>query len=266
MEKVEILGVKVTADLKKNVLREISLYFDQKKADPQYVVTPYSEFFVEAQANRVFRDALNNAWLALPDGIGVIWAGHYLSTQRGIWNFMSSVVMILTGQIYYHSPFPAKISGSDIVFDLLEMAEEKNLRVMFIGSDEETQQDSKRFVETIYPGVRVCTGYTGKIEEGKVPEEIKMQMKVKRPDMVFVALSYPRQEVFLQKLIHEIPGQYLAFGLGGTLDFISGRQKRAPKWMQKIGLEWLYRLVREPSRIGRMYRAVIQFPLLVLRS
>lgn len=266
MDKVEVLGVKVTADLKKNVLREISLYFDKKNAEPRYVVTPYSEFFVEARENTSFRDALNNAWMALPDGIGVIWAGFYLSSQRGIWNFMSSVAMILTGQIYYHSPFPVKISGSDIVFDLFEMAEQKNLRVMLVGADEETQKDSKRFVEAIYPGVRVFPGFTGKVDPLSVPEEVIEAIREKKPDMVFVALSYPRQEIFLQTLTKEVPGQYLAFGLGGTLDFISGRQKRAPKWMQKSGLEWLYRLVREPSRIGRMYRAVIQFPLLVLRG
>lgn len=266
MEKVEVLGVKVTADLKKNILRELSLYFDQKKAEPRYVVTPYSEFFVEACKNNSFRDALNNAWIALPDGIGVVWAGFYLSSQRGVWDFMSSVVMALTGQIYYHSPFPAKISGSDIVFDLLEMAEEKNLRVMFIGANEEAQRESKRFIEAIYPGVRVFTGFTGKIDPLIMPQEVTEAVREKKPDMVFVALSYPRQEIFLQTLTKEVPGQYLAFGLGGTLDFISGRQKRAPKWMQKSGLEWLYRFIREPSRIGRMYRAVILFPLLVLKS
>ena len=266
MEKVEILGVKVTADLKKNVLREISLYFDQKKAEPRYVVTPYSEFFVEASENSAFREALNNAWIALPDGIGVIWAGYYLSVRGGIWNLMNSIMMTLTGQVMYHSPFPAKISGSDIVTDLFEMAEEKNLRVMFVGSDDVTQKDCKRFVEAIYPGVRVFTGYTGKIEEGEVPDEVRNSIQEKRPDMVIVALSYPRQEMFLHTLTREVAGQYLAFGLGGTLDFISGRQKRAPKWMQKSGLEWLYRLVREPSRGGRMVRAVVQFPLLVLRS
>lgn len=266
MEKVEVLGVRVTADLKKNVLREISLYFDKKAAEPRYVVTPYSEFFVEAEGNTKFREALNNAWIALPDGIGVIWAGFYLSTRRGIWNLMSSIVMTLTGQVMYHSPFPAKISGSDIVTDLFEIAEAKNLRVMFVGADDETQKDCKRFVEAIYPGVRVFTGFTGKIEADSVPQEVGTEIQEKRPDVVIVALSYPRQEIFLQTLTQEVPGQYLAFGLGGTLDFISGRQKRAPKWMQKSGLEWLFRLIREPSRFGRMYRAVIQFPLLVLKS
>jgi N-acetylglucosaminyldiphosphoundecaprenol N-acetyl-beta-D-mannosaminyltransferase len=258
--------VKVTADLKKNILKEISLFFDQTKTEPRYIVTPYSEFFVEAQKNQRFKDALNNAWIALPDGVGVIWAGYYFSTQRGVWNLMSSIALTLMSQISYHSPFPAKISGSDIVFDLLEIAEKKNLRVMFIGSDVKTQNDSKKFIEAICPGVKVFTGYAGKIKEGEVPDEVKMQIKENKPNMIFVALSYPRQEIFLEVLTKEVAGQYLAFGLGGTLDFISGRQKRAPKWMQKIGIEWLYRLIREPSRIGRMYKAVIQFPLLVLRG
>ena len=190
-----------------------------------YVVTPNPEFLLTARKNPDFRRALLEADLVLPDGIGVLYAAKILGR-----------------------PLRGRTPGVDFAQALMGRMAAEGGRLFLLGAKPGVAEKAAANLAERYPGLTVCGVHDGYFkEDGPVAEAIRAA----RADVVFVCLGAPKQELWMAE--HgPATGAHLMVGLGGALDVFAGVTERAPAGFQKLGLEWLYRLMKEPRRAGRM--------------
>ena len=155
----------------------------------------------------------------------------------------------------YHRPFQEKICGSDLVPILCKMANEKGYSIFLLGAAPGVADIAAANLKKVYPKLKVAGTYSPPIGFEKSVDEIEKinQILLKsEADMLFVGMGVPKQEIFIYENMHkyQIP---MSFSVGGTIDFIAGVQKRAPVWMRKTGLEWLYRFICNPKRMFKRY-------------
>lgn len=223
MKKTDVMGVAfddITID--QAVERALALARDGRGA---YVVTPNPEIVMLAQKDPGYGETLAGAALTLPDGIGVIYAAKLLKR-----------------------PLQGRVPGIDFASALLSRMAGEGLKLYLLGAKPGVAEQAGENLKKTYPGLTVCGTHDGYFQEdGPVVEEIKTS----GADVVFVCLGAPKQETWMRRNGGDT-GAGLLVGLGGALDVYAGTVQRAPAWMQKVGLEWLYRLIKQPSRIGRM--------------
>lgn len=191
------------------------------------VVTPNAEIGYEALHDAQFRALLNGADLVLPDGAGVVLAAKLRKT-----------------------PLKQKVAGVDFADRLLSILEKTGGGLFLLGSKPGVAELAAQKMTEKHPKLYICGMNDGYFkDEAPVIEKINAA----KPDVLFVCLGAPKQERFMHDHRAELNVR-LMIGLGGSLDGFAGTVRRAPKWMIRLQLEWLYRLLREPSRIGRMMR------------
>ncbi len=236
--KIEILGVNIDQINFASTLSQIDSW--ARGADQKFVVTVNPEFLVAAQANPKFKEILNSADLATCDGTGLVLAARFL-----------------------HGKKLTRVTGSDLSRDLLK---NPNLKLFLLGGAEETITIlNKKFVHA---------NIVGSSAGGRLNSEYQLenngavlnQIRSSGANVLLVAFGQVKQETWIHNNLATIPNIKVAIGVGGTFDFLAGQAKRAPKWMRAIGLEWLYRLLKQPNRIRRIWRATGVFCLLVLRE
>jgi len=205
---------------------------------PHQIVTVNPEFVMEARRDPEFRHIVNGAALAIPDGVGLLWAGRLL------------------GQ-----PLRERVTGSDGVPRIAERAAEKGWRLFLLGAQPGVAEETARWLVRCYSGLEIAGTYAG---SPAAEEEARIVNLVRRarPDVLFVAYGHPRQDKWIARNLEPL-GVPVCMGVGGAFDFIVGVQSRAPVWMQRAGLEHLYRLLRQPWRWRRQVD-VYCFGLLVL--
>jgi N-acetylglucosaminyldiphosphoundecaprenol N-acetyl-beta-D-mannosaminyltransferase len=257
---VKIASVEVDTLTRREVISRINKAIEKNKI--LQLVTPYSEFIVEAEYNFEFRKALNSSEIRIPDGIGILWAGAYLA---GKWNnLIISLLGIINRDLNLYSVFTEKISGSDLIYDVLDLAHKKKSRVYLLGGEGAVPEKVQDYIENTYSRIHITGTYSKKIS---LNDKVLFQQVLEtQSDIILIALSYPKQEIFASQLKQYFINndhKGIIMCIGGTFDFLAGSQKRAPKWMQKLGLEWLYRLIQEPKRIRRIYKATIEYILLI---
>jgi N-acetylglucosaminyldiphosphoundecaprenol N-acetyl-beta-D-mannosaminyltransferase len=202
------------------------------------IVTVNPEFVMAAQRNAAFRDAINEAALVLADGVGVVWATRFLG-----------------------EPTPERVTGTDTLAELAERCAAKGYRLYLLGAAPGVAEAAAQRLQQLAPGLPIAGTYAG----SPAPEEeeaIIERVRAAQADVLCVAYGAPAQELWIHRNLARLPVA-IAMGVGGAFDFLSGRQRRAPLFMRRIGLEWLYRLYREPWRWRRML-ALPQFALRVL--
>lgn len=235
-----ILGVKVHALTNTRTLALIEAFI--ASGQPHQLVTVNPEFVVEAQHDAEFRQIINRAALAMPDGIGVLKAARFLGT----------------------TPLPERVAGSDLVVRLAELSHLKGYRIYFLGAQPGVAEQAIEKLRQPYPNLQVAGTYAGSpaIAEN---EAIVERILPTRPDILLVAYGAPRQDKWIARNLErlQIP---VCIGVGGSFDFIAGTQQRAPAWVQRLGLEWFHRLLTQPWRWRRIWNAVPRFSWLVLRS
>lgn len=192
---------------------------------PHLVVTPNPEIVQRADKDPEFAEILSGADLVLPDGVGVIYAAKILGR-----------------------PLRARVPGIDFASALLKRVEGTGKRLFLLGAAPGVAEQAAVNLRAAHPGLTVCGAHDGYFkEDGPVADAIREA----RADLVFVCLGAPKQEKWIAA--HgKVAGARLYIGLGGSLDVFAGKAERAPERFQKLGLEWLYRLIKEPSRVGRM--------------
>ena len=192
-----------------------------------YAVTPNAEIAYEALKDEDLRALLNEADLVLPDGAGVVLASKLLKT-----------------------PLQQKVAGVDFADGLLGMLAQTGKSVYLLGSKPGIAELAAEKMRQKHPGLLICGMHDGYFkDEAPVIDAINEA----KPDVLFVCLGAPKQELFMKRHQNELSCK-LMIGLGGSLDSFAGTVRRAPKWMIKANLEWLYRLYKEPKRFGRMLR------------
>lgn len=241
--KVNILGVLIDNLKKDDVLKRVEQFLSSDQQ--HYIVTPNPEMVMAAQRDKKFLEILNHADLAVPDGVGLIFASRYLK-----------------------QPLPQRITGVDLMFDICQLAEQKKCSIYLLAAAQGLAKPDEVTValHKYFPQLRINGGTLeiSDIEDQKprLLEEINLQ----KPEILFVAFGAGCQEKFIAENLNKIPSIKIAMGVGGAFDFIAGKIKRAPVWMRKIGLEWLWRLFMQPWRWKRILTATIKFSWLTLKN
>lgn len=192
-----------------------------------YCVTPNAEMAYEALQDEAFRDVLNSADLVLPDGAGVVLGAKILKT-----------------------PLKQKVAGIEFAQNMLSVYEQLGSRLYLLGSKPGVAELAAEKMLEKHPKLQICGTSDGYFKD---EDEVVRKINEASADALYVCLGAPKQEYFMYRHKDELNVRLMA-GLGGTLDGIAGTVKRAPKWMIKLQLEWLYRLLKEPRRLGRMMR------------
>lgn len=194
------------------------------------VFTPNVDHVVQANDDLLLREAYARADLCLVDGMPVLWAARALG-----------------------SPLPEKISGSDFVRPLVARAAMLGWRIYFLGARPGVGAKAKQVLEREFHQVQIVGVSSPDIDlSGEVPRGEIDAIRAAQPNLLFLALGMPKQEIAAER-IREAVAPAVILGVGAVLDLVSGNAKRAPRWMSVAGLEWLYRLAREPRRLWRRY-------------
>lgn len=205
------------------------------------IATTNPEFVMAAQRDSAFRQVLHEADLCLPDGVGLLYAAR----RQG-------------------RPLPERVPGSELVYELAGLAAQEGWRLFLLGAAPGVAEEAARRLQQRFPGLRIAGTYAGSPDTAE-NESIVQRINASRADLLFVAYGAPRQDKWIARNREALTTVRVAMGVGGALDFITGRAVRAPRWVQKLGLEWLHRLLHEPWRWRRML-ALPQFALRVLFS
>jgi len=223
--RLKILGIPVDDVTEAEAVQRIEGFIHAGR--PHQVVTVNPEFLMAARRLPAFARVLQQAALAVPDGIGIIWASRWL------------------GQ-----PLRERVAGSDLVVRLAGLSAQRGYRLFFLGAAPGVAAQAAGRLSALFPGLIVAGTYAGSPATAE-EEEIVTLIQRARPDILFVAYGHPQQDLWIARNQPRL-GVPVAMGVGGAFDFIAGRQKRAPQLIRRLGLEWLYRLCRQPWRWRRM--------------
>jgi N-acetylglucosaminyldiphosphoundecaprenol N-acetyl-beta-D-mannosaminyltransferase len=269
MPRIDIAGLKTDAIMKSELLEKIRerLHLKQKT----FIITPYSEFLYAALYNPDLLKLFNDADFAVPDGIGLFWAARFLqipltANNRGLtilqalWQAFYSLFAILLKPRFIRSVMPEKIPGSNLVWDLAQMADEQDWSVFLLGGFGDTPALVGARLKARFPALRIA-GCSNK--DPNHPAVIQ-DIADAAPDMLFVAYGSIRQEIWISTHL-PILHVTLAVGLGGTFDYLAGKVPIPPHYLREIGLEWLYRLFTQPYRYRRIFNGFFGLIYKVLR-
>jgi len=231
--KKNILGVGVT-DVRNSQVLEYILQGLNKSAKKYFIITPNPEILMLAKKDPHYKRVLNSAKLALPDGIGVMIAAKIMGRQ-----------------------LKQRITGVGLIESLCKEVAEKPITVGFLGAGPKVAEQTAECLKRKYQGLKV----TFASSESHSHEPIT---KIPATDILFVAFGSPKQEIWISENLKKLPVK-VAIGVGGAFDFLSGKVRRAPYWVQEIGFEWLFRLISQPWRLKRQV-ALVQFIFLVLKE
>ncbi len=236
MDKVNILGVlvdKVTID---EAVEKIFRMLSEHR--PHAVYTPNSEIIMTAYKDGEFRNILNSADMLTADGIGVVYASRILG-----------------------NPIAERAAGYDIACGVIERIAETGHGLYLFGGKPGVAEEAQKRLDEQYPFIRIVGTHDGYFTEADLPEIIA-DINNSGADIVFVCLGAPAQEKWIYENMHKLKVRVL-MGVGGTVDVLAGNTERAPEGWRKLGLEWLYRLLKQPKRFFRMM-ALPKFALTVL--
>ncbi len=192
----------------------------------QHVVVNVAKL-VHMRHDAALRDSVTACDITNIDGMGVVWGAKLLGFE-----------------------VPERVAGVDLFFNLLAMAESRQRSVYILGATDEVVKQAVEKLRVQFPGLRIAGFHHGYFwdDEQSVVEEIANS----GAELLFVAITSPKKEQFIDRWKDRL-GVKFAMGVGGTIDIVAGKTKRAPQWMQKCGMEWLYRVIQEPGRMWKRY-------------
>lgn len=229
--KVNICGVKIDNYSFNDVVDRIVKHA-LTGAIPSYVVTPNAQHVLSLQRDAHFRDIYEKAFLAVPDGVSLLWSAKFLQT-----------------------PLNGRVNGTDLFEQLSAVAEKKGLKIFLLGGRAGAAQAAKRTLQARHPELKIVGTHCPPYGFESQPEElasINSKIKAAAPDILFVGLGAPKQEKWIYNNYQQL-GVPVSLGIGVSFELVADMVQRAPLWMQKWGLEWLFRLIVEPKRLWKRY-------------
>lgn len=236
LEKVDILGIPFVNTTKSQFVEKLDEHLaNEEKA---FVVTANPEIVMKAREDEQYKKVIDQATYITADGIGVVKAAQLLN-----------------------KPIPERVTGYDTMLELLQLAQTKQYSIYLLGGQQETLEKAVTNIKASYPGINIVGQHNGFFDWKD--NTIQQEIEVAQPDLIFVALGVPRQENWIAETLPSLQ-KGVCIGVGGSFDVIAGTVERAPMAWQKANLEWLYRLIKQPSRWKRML-ALPRFGLKILK-
>lgn len=253
---IEVLNTKINALRESEVLEKIDRIMHQKK--PSLICTVNTEMIIKAKNDDELKNILNSySSINLADGVGLLWASRFQSLKvpsepvaKEIIIFLQWLITIIMIPIlpkYFKHPIPERIAGSDFIWKIAQFATDNKYKIYLLGGKETIAEKTALKLQTDIYGLKIAG--VNSSDPDKTDKIIESIVK-SNADILFVAYGVPKQEKWLRENLKKT-GVKLGIGVGGSFDFIAGSQKRAPTWMQRTGLEWLFRLITEPMRFKR---------------
>ncbi|MFA5009757.1 MAG: WecB/TagA/CpsF family glycosyltransferase [Patescibacteria group bacterium] len=271
---IKILGTKVDCLTLPQALRRIVDLVRGRKN--YYIVTPNPEMVMYADSHPWFKEVLNNADLALADGVGLQWAAKYLSfpltkipVLKQVQEFFQFIftlpLVVLAPKLL--NVIPERLTGADMVWEIAKLASERDYRIFLLGAGPGVALKAARTMQALYPQLNVVEIMVGPPYESQ--EEVIRAIQQTKPQFIFLAFPAEEQMRWMRDELPKLQ-DVIAIGIGGALDFIAGGTainagqdkspaKRAPEWMRERGLEWFYRYITQPWRKKRIQTATIDF-------
>jgi N-acetylglucosaminyldiphosphoundecaprenol N-acetyl-beta-D-mannosaminyltransferase len=236
--RITILGIPVDNITEDEAMQRIATFLEA--GGPHQIVTVNPEFIMEAQHNEAFRAVLHAASLATPDGFGLLLAARWLGT-----------------------PLRGRATGVALVQRIAALAARRGYRLFLLGAAPGVAEQAAAVLRARHPRLHIAGCFAGTPHPRHEPF-LRQLIAAARPDVLLVAYGHPRQDLWIARNqpVLRVP---LAMGVGGVYDYLSGRVPLAPAWVRRIGLEWLYRLARQPRRWRRILVAVPLFMWAVVR-
>ena len=244
--RIELMGVPIDGVTRAEAAARVETLLDEPR--DHFVTTPNPEMLVQASKDARFQAALHRADLAVPDGVGLL----YVARLKGM-------------------RLPQRITGTDFIEDIAAIAAKRRLGVYLLGGRGDVAEDAAKMLLKRHPGLAVVGAesggevYVDADGEPSVAPEVEARIREAAPAILFVAFGHGVQERWITARSASFPSVRLAMGVGGAFDFIAGEVRRAPEFLRKTGLEWLWRLYLQPWRLRRIWTAVAVFPYLALR-
>lgn len=226
MNRISICNIPVDVLTMQQTINLVDNAIQQKRSVHHVVINAVK--VVNAQKNPELRESIVNCDIINADGQGIIWASRILK-----------------------KPLPERVAGIDLMEKLVALAPKKKYRIFFLGAKENILKKVIKVYSEKY-GPDIIAGYCNGYFKPENEAEIAQQIAESKADILFVAMSSPKKEIFLNTYKNVIQTPFI-MGVGGSFDVVAGFVKRAPKWMQKRGLEWLYRTMQEPRRMWKRY-------------
>jgi N-acetylglucosaminyldiphosphoundecaprenol N-acetyl-beta-D-mannosaminyltransferase len=255
---IALLGIMTDKSNTEEIIQKIQTLIEDyhKDLQPRYVATANVDFLVQANSclssdalNQELMHILREAKIVTVDGMPLLWLSHLLG-----------------------SPIKERVTGVDLVPKLASALSKKQQSLFLLGGNEKILKLCILYLQSLNPGIRITGALHPKIyTEGEIQESnderddlLAEQINRAAPDILFINLGNPKQEIWFERMKHKLHVP-VSIGVGGTFDLLTGTIPRAPEWMQKYGLEWLFRLYQEPKRLfSRYLRDLIKFPILAL--
>ena len=223
--RIKLLGAPVDALNMKETVNQIEGFL-QRGGKSHFIITLNPEYLYRAQFNEELMKLVHEADLVTPDGTGIVWAAKMAGT-----------------------PVPERVTGIDLMLSLIPKAAEAGWRVFLLGAAPGVAKEAAENLKKQYPSLIIAGTHDGYFKPHE-EEDIVKEIAAAKPHLLFVALGMPRQEQWIHKHKNKM-GVPVAMGVGGSFDVIAGRVERVAPWLQKMNLEWLGRLMKEPQRWRR---------------
>lgn len=237
-DRANVLGVPVATVSEAEVLAFVRDRIE--RGEPAQIVTVNAEFVMMARRDREFGAVVRSAELPTPDGAGVVWA-----MRRG------------------GARQDRRVGGSDLIWSISEQAARMGHRVFLLGAREGIAREAGQVLVTRFPGLQIAGCYAGSWSPDEEQSIVDL-IRHSETNVLFVAFGAPAQDIWIARNLSGT-GASVAIGVGGSFDYVAGRTRRAPRWMSDHGLDWLWRLLRQPWRWRRML-ALPAFAWAVLRE
>ena len=228
LQQCEILKTNINVTNMSDTIKYIAGHLDDLRG--KYICVSNVHTTVMSYENEEYRKIQNGAAMALPDGAPL----SSYSRRKG----------------YKQAQ---RVTGPDLMLELFAISKEKGYRHYFYGATEETLQSMKEVLERDYPGIQIAGMYAPPFRALTPQEDAQIVAKINeaRPDFIWIGLGAPKQEEWMYQHMGQLQG--VLIGVGAGFDYLAGYIKRAPRWMQRMSLEWLYRLLQDPKRLWRRY-------------
>lgn len=242
MNTIKIFGVKIHNTTLEETVDKLKTYLSGNSL--KVIYTPNTEIVMSAKDDSSLRDLINKGDMIIPDGIGLVYASRIKK-----------------------KPLIERVTGYDTSIKLLEIANEKGYGLYLLGGKDGVAKTAAVNIKNKYPNIAIKGFHHGffkgshlGLKDQEEENEIIEEINTLNPDIIFVGLGFPKQELWIDSNRHRLKGKVI-IGNGGVMDILSGNKKPTPEIYQKLGLEWFYRLMKEPSRIKRQ----IVLPKFMLR-